>query len=74
MTTTHTRPQSTQLLMWQRLASVALLVLVLGQMLGWWSSMALQRLEWLSYDLRVQATLSGAKDPSLVIIDIDERK
>lgn len=72
MTTTHTRPQSTQLLIWQRLASVALLVLVLGQMLGWWSSTALQRLEWLSYDLRVQATLSGAKDPSLVIIDIDE--
>ncbi|MFO7748638.1 MAG: CHASE2 domain-containing protein, partial [Desulfobacteraceae bacterium] len=33
----------------------------------------LERLEWQSYDTRVRATLSEEADPSLAIIDIDER-
>lgn len=58
---------------WQYLVSLALLVAVLGEMAGFWPIKAVERLEWLSYDLRVQSTLSYEEDPSLVIIDLDER-
>lgn len=33
----------------------------------------IERLEWQAYDLKVRNTLSGDEDPSLAIIDIDER-
>lgn len=58
---------------WQYLVSVLLLVMVLGEMAGFWPIKLVQRLEWLGYDLRVQATLSHEHDPSIVIVDLDER-
>ncbi|SFC33546.1 adenylate cyclase [Marinospirillum celere] len=58
---------------WQYLVSIFILVLVLGEMAGFWPVKGVQRLEWLSYDLRVQATLSHEEDPSIVLIDLDER-
>ncbi|MBE0508697.1 MAG: adenylate/guanylate cyclase domain-containing protein [Marinospirillum sp.] len=58
---------------WQYLVSVLLMVLVLGEMAGFWPLKLVQRLEWLGYDLRVQATLSHEHDPSIVIVDLDER-
>ncbi|WP_114416866.1 CHASE2 domain-containing protein [Marinospirillum perlucidum] len=58
---------------WQYLVSLLLLLLVLGEMAGFWPLKAVDRLEGLSYDLRVQSTLSYEKDPSIVIIDLDER-
>lgn len=61
------------LLWWQRLSSLLILIFVLGELTGFWPSTVLQRLEWLSYDLRVKATLTGEKDPSIVIVDIDEK-
>ena len=58
---------------WQYLVSLLLLVAVLGEMAGFWPVKAIQRLEWLAYDLRVQATLSYEEDPSIIIVDLDER-
>lgn len=58
---------------WQYLVSLLLVLLVLGEMAGFWPVRAVQRLEWLSYDLRVQATLGQEQDPSIVLIDLDER-
>ncbi|MDR9467427.1 adenylate/guanylate cyclase domain-containing protein [Marinospirillum sp.] len=57
---------------WQYLVSLLLVVAVLGEMAGFWPIKAVERLEWLSYDLRVQSTLSYEEDPSIVIIDLDE--
>lgn len=58
---------------WQHLVSLLLLVAILGEVAGFWPVKAVQRLEWLTYDLRVQSSLSYEKDPSIVIIDLDER-
>ncbi|RUO39360.1 adenylate/guanylate cyclase domain-containing protein [Aliidiomarina taiwanensis] len=56
----------------QACISLLILFVVLGEQVGIWPSQVLQRLEWLTYDERVLATLSDAKDPSIVIVDIDE--
>lgn len=61
------------LLLWQRLGSVVILVAMVGQFLGFWPLSFFQRLEWISYDMRVRATLAGNQDPSLVMIDLDEK-
>ncbi len=48
-------------------------LLLLTDKVGWVSLPILERLEWQAYDLKVRSTLSEQADPSLAIIDIDER-
>ncbi|WP_041725860.1 CHASE2 domain-containing protein [Desulfurispirillum indicum] len=62
-----------KLLPWQYVGSLCIVLALLGEMAGFWTLRLMERLEWLSYDLRVQATLIGDKDPSIVLIDLDER-
>lgn len=57
----------------QALVSLAIVCLLAGEQMGLWPSQVLQRLEWLSYDQRVINTLSAQQDPSIVIVDINER-
>lgn len=57
----------------QRWISLVLLCWVLGEVAGLWPSRLIERLEWMSYDWRVQATLSGEADPAIVLVDLDER-
>lgn len=52
---------------------VAIVVALLLDLVGWLPLPFLERLEWQAYDTRVRATLSEEADPSLAIIDIDER-
>ncbi|MBB5022581.1 CHASE2 domain-containing protein [Desulfurispira natronophila] len=61
------------ILPWQYIGSLCLVVVVVGEVAGFWSLRLMDRLEWLSYDARVQATLIGDEDPSIVLIDLDER-
>lgn len=61
------------LLLWQRLGSIVIVVAIIGQLLGFWPLSIFQRLEWMSYDMRVRANLEGQPDPSLVMIDLDEK-
>lgn len=56
----------------QAFVSLLILFVVLGEQVGLWPSQILQRLEWLTYDERVLATLTDEQDPSIVIVDIDE--
>ncbi|KPQ20809.1 CHASE2 domain-containing protein [Halomonas sp. HL-93] len=51
----------------------AIVVALLLDLVGWLPLPFLERLEWQTYDARVRATLSEEADPSLAIIDIDER-
>lgn len=57
----------------QYLGGALIVVLLLAERVGWMPLPMLERLEWQAYDLKVRGTLSGQKDPSLAIIDIDER-
>lgn len=58
---------------WLQTVGSAILVLwLIGEQIGLWPSQLLQRLEWISYDQRVQATLSGSAPAEIVIVDIDE--
>ncbi|MDX1705265.1 adenylate/guanylate cyclase domain-containing protein [Pseudidiomarina sp.] len=58
---------------WLQITGSALLVLwLLGEQAGFWPSPILQRLEWISYDQRVNATLPHAAPEQIVVIDIDE--
>lgn len=57
----------------QAIVSLAIVFLLAGEQVGLWPSQVLQRLDWLSYDERVVATLSQQQDPSIVIVDIDEQ-
>lgn len=50
-----------------------LVILLLVERAGGLPVAPLERLEWQAYDLKVRNTLSGDEDPSLAIIDIDER-
>lgn len=52
---------------------VAIVAVLLLELMGWVPLPFLDRLEWQTYDTRVRATLSEEADPSLAIIDIDER-
>ncbi|MGM0616355.1 MAG: CHASE2 domain-containing protein [Pseudomonadota bacterium] len=52
---------------------IAIVAVLLLDLVGWMPLTFLERLEWQSYDTRVRATLSEEADPSLAIIDIDER-
>lgn len=52
--------------------SFFLVLFVLGDLLAFWPSHILQRLEWISYDYRVQQQLAYTQDDQLIIIDIDE--
>ncbi|MCO4321940.1 CHASE2 domain-containing protein [Aliidiomarina quisquiliarum] len=56
----------------QAIVSLTIIFLLTGEQAGLWPSQVLQRLEWLTYDERVVATLSEQQDPSIVIVDIDE--
>lgn len=47
--------------------------LIVGRKRGWVPLTILERLEWQAYDLKVRGTLIEQADPSLAIIDIDER-
>lgn len=59
---------------WLQYGGGALLVLLLlVTKTGWLPFPLLERLEWQAYDAKVRSTLSGQEDPSLAIIDIDER-
>ncbi|WP_447555782.1 CHASE2 domain-containing protein [Vreelandella sp. EE22] len=57
----------------QYLGGVLMVVLLLMHKAGWATFPVLERLEWQAYDLKVRGTLSEQRDPSLAIIDIDER-
>ncbi len=57
----------------QFFGGLAILLLLLAPPLGWIEVPTLERLEWVTYDLRVRATLPFAGDPALILIDIDER-
>lgn len=57
----------------QAVVSLAIVFLLTGEQVGLWPSQVLQRLDWLSYDERVVATLPQQQDPSIVIVDIDEQ-
>lgn len=58
---------------WLQTVGSAILVLwLVGEQMGLWPSQLLQRLEWISYDQRVQATLPGQAPAEIVIVDIDE--
>jgi adenylate cyclase len=57
----------------QYLGGLGILALVLVETLGDGPLSLIDRLEWEAYDLRVRHTLSGVEDPSLVMIDIDEK-
>ncbi|KFZ31264.1 hypothetical protein IDSA_00570 [Pseudidiomarina salinarum] len=58
---------------WLQITGSALLVLwLLGEQAGFWPSPLLQRLEWISYDQRVNATLPDAAPEQIVVVDIDE--
>nr|WP_260578985.1 adenylate/guanylate cyclase domain-containing protein [Halomonas populi] len=50
-----------------------IIILLLAEKVGWLPLPILERLEWQAYDLKVRSTLSEKADPSLAIIDIDER-
>lgn len=65
-----TRLFSAKTIQW--LFSLILVLFITGEQIGLWPSSLLQRLEWLSYDQRVLATLSKQPEPNIVIIDIDE--
>jgi len=53
--------------------SVLLLLVFLGHLAGFFQIPLVQRLEDLSYDLRLNLTRPGGVDPRVVIVDIDER-
>lgn len=55
------------------LGGLGILLLLLAPPLGWIEVPTLERLEWVTYDLRVRSTLPLAGDPALILIDIDER-
>lgn len=57
----------------QMLVSLLITILLAGDLAGFWPTRVSERLEWLSYDLRVQSSLINDVDPGLVVIDIDER-
>lgn len=50
-----------------------LVVLLVAAKAEWLPLPVIERWEWQAYDLKVRNTLSHEKDPSLAIIDIDER-
>ncbi len=56
----------------QTVGSVILVLWLVGEQIGLWPSQLLQRLEWISYDQRVQATVKGQAPAEIVIVDIDE--
>lgn len=53
--------------------SLFLLIWLLGGQAQFWPSPVLEQLEWASYDQRVEHSLPQAADPSIIIVDIDER-
>jgi len=57
----------------QYIGGALIAVLLLAEKVGWMPLPVLERLEWQAYDLKVRSTLSEQADPSLAIIDIDER-
>ncbi|CAI8163542.1 MAG: Adenylate cyclase 2 [Pseudidiomarina mangrovi] len=58
---------------WLQTVGSAILVLWLaGEQIGLWPSQLLQRLEWISYDQRVNLNLPGDAPADIVIVDIDE--
>ncbi len=58
---------------WLQITGSALLVVwLIGEQAGFWPSALLQRLEWISYDQRVNATLPEAAPEQIAVIDIDE--
>ncbi|MGY2461739.1 CHASE2 domain-containing protein [Vreelandella sulfidaeris] len=57
----------------QFIGGVLITVLLLAGKGGWVPLPILERLEWQAYDLKVRGTLIEQADPSLAIIDIDER-
>jgi len=57
----------------QFIGGVIITALLLAEKVGWVPIPVLERLEWQAYDLKVRSTLSEQADPSLAIIDIDER-
>lgn len=58
---------------WLQTVGSAILVLwLMGEQIGLWPSQFLQRLEWISYDQRVRATLPEQAPDQIVIVDIDE--
>lgn len=58
---------------WLQITGSALLVVwLIGEQAGFWPSPLLQRLEWISYDQRVNATLPEAAPEQIAVIDIDE--
>lgn len=52
---------------------VFIVLLLLAASSRWLTLPLLERLEWLAYDVKVRYTLPDHADPSLAIIDIDER-
>lgn len=57
----------------QLIGGVVITSLLLVERVGWITLPILERLEWQAYDLKVRGTLVEQADPSLAIIDIDER-
>ena len=57
----------------QFIGGVLITALLLAEKVGWIILPVLERLEWQAYDVKVRSTLSEQADPSLAIIDIDER-
>ncbi|HET8816869.1 MAG TPA: adenylate/guanylate cyclase domain-containing protein [Pseudidiomarina sp.] len=56
----------------QLVGSLAIVLWLAGEQTGWWPTQILQRLEWMSYDIRVNQTLRGQAPQEFVLIDIDE--
>jgi adenylate cyclase len=67
------RVKASRLRLVQALGGFLILLLLLAPPMGWIELPVLQRLEWVTYDLRVRGTLPFDEDPSLILIDIDER-
>lgn len=56
----------------QLVGSLAIVLWLAGEQTGWWPTQLLQRLEWMSYDIRVNQTLPNQAPQEFVLIDIDE--
>lgn len=69
-----TKVDGTKRWQWLQYGGGAVLTAALAlDLIGWVPLPFLERLEWQTYDTRTRATLSEEADPSLAIIDIDER-
>lgn len=56
----------------QLIGSLTIVLWLAGEQTGWWPTQLLQRLEWMSYDIRVNQTLPNEAPAEFVLIDIDE--